>query len=70
MRSKQSESDVDRLMLHHGEGGPVELEIWHEDAEEATHIISQYPQAGSHSKDITEKLHRAGYKLVEVDDDE
>ena len=64
----QSESEVDRLMLHHGERGPVELEIWHEDVEEATHIISQYAQKGSQSEDITEKLHRAGYKLVEVDD--
>lgn len=60
----------DRLMLHHGERGPVELEIWHEGKQEATHITTQYSDSGSESKDITRELRRAGYELVEVDDAE
>ena len=66
----EDDGEVDRLMLHHGQRGPVELEVWHEDTQEATHITTNYAESGSESEDITRELRRAGYKLVEVDDAE
>lgn len=102
--------DIDthqRLMLHFGERGPVELEVWNEHTESATTITSTW--ATDHasrrdavsdsplpsgradpteSKDITRQLttlavgklrekfgvakrtHRAGFKLVPIEDDE
>jgi len=59
--------EQDRLMLHFGERGPVELEVWHEEAEEATHLVTEYPNKGAESIDITDRIRRAGYKLVEAD---
>lgn len=75
-----------RLMLHFGERGPVELEVWNEQTESATTITSTWATDPSEhasrttgcleqsatgrrteSKDITRQLHRAGFKLVPID---
>ena len=66
-------NDVDthqRLMLHVGEHGPVELEVWNEQTESATTISSTWATDPSESKEITRQLHRTGFKLVPIEDKE
>jgi hypothetical protein len=59
---------TESLMLHFGERGPVELEVWDYNAEEATHIFTEYAASNSESVDLTRDLERAGYQLVSIDD--
>ena len=66
--SEQDDGEIGQLMLHYGESGPVELELWDEEAEEATHLFTAYPRKPNHSEDITRDLERAGYRLVEAAD--
>lgn len=54
---------TERVMLHGPE--PVELEIWDEEEQEATHVVSEYMDSAE-SIDITALLRRAGYELREV----
>jgi len=56
-------------MLHFGERGPVELEVWNENTESATTISSTWATDPSESKDITRQLHRAGFKLVPIEEE-
>lgn len=65
-----SNLDPESLMLHFGERGPVEVEVWDDDTEEATHVFSEYPDDGKQSVDITRDLERAGYRLIKVDEGE
>lgn len=55
--------------VHFGEHGPTEPEVWNERTESATTITATWATDPKESKDITRQLHRAGYKLVPIDDD-
>jgi len=57
------------LNLHFSEGGPIELEVWDLDDDEADHVLTEYPQKEPTSIDITAELERAGYRLEKIEED-
>jgi hypothetical protein len=62
--------DTEALNFHFSEGGPLELEIWDHENDEATHILTAYPDDSPTSVDLTRDLERAGFRLEKIDEEE
>jgi len=58
------------LNLHFSEGGPIELEVWDIDNDEADHVLTEYPDKEPMSIDITAELKRAGYRLEKIEEEQ
>jgi len=61
--------NAESLSLHFSTGGPIELEVWDYENDEATHILTQYPDDSPTSIDLTKDLERAGFRLERIDDE-
>lgn len=63
-------SDVDQLTLRlggNGGRGPVEVVLWHEEGDaDMTTITTEYPGDDIQEIDLTERLRREGYEIVEA----